>query len=117
MKAPPFALLALRFPTHVYSDKLAWLHRWTGRFIYILTVAHVGLWSVQLATDKRVGINGGGIAWAYAFSYPKFIFGIIVSRHFPTRPVLAVVNVCANLIGLHMHDTTCDSFISIISTL
>src|ERR1700733_9515403 len=79
LKAPPFAVLALRFPAHVYSDKLGWLHRWTGRFIFGLTIAHVALWSVQLGRDRRVGINGGGIAWIYAFEYDKFIFGIIVS--------------------------------------
>lgn len=81
LKAPPFALFSLRFPAHVYSDKLAWLHRWSGRFIYILTVAHAGLWSVQLARDTRVGIGGGGIAWLYAFNYDKFIFAIVVSLH------------------------------------
>ncbi|KAF8319297.1 hypothetical protein DL93DRAFT_2053769 [Clavulina sp. PMI_390] len=77
LKAPPFAVFALRFPAHVYSDRLAWLHRWTGRIIYTLTVAHVSLWSVQLTKDKRVGVNGGGIAWLYVFDYPKFIFGIV----------------------------------------
>ena len=82
LKAPPFAIFALPFPARVYSDKLAWLHRWTGRFIFFLTVAHVALWSVQLGRDRRVGINGGGIAWMYAFEYDKFIFGIIVSVFF-----------------------------------
>ncbi|KAF9516391.1 hypothetical protein BS47DRAFT_1341050 [Hydnum rufescens UP504] len=73
LKAPPFALFALRFPLQLHSDKLAWAHRWLGRIIYICTVAHVATWSVQLARDHRAE---AGPAWKFMFIYPKFIYAI-----------------------------------------
>ncbi|KAF8310032.1 hypothetical protein DL93DRAFT_2062436, partial [Clavulina sp. PMI_390] len=79
LKAPPFAVIALRFPAQLHSDQLGWLHRSIGRIVYLLTLAHVTLWSVQLSKDKRVGITDGQAAWVYAFGYPKFIFGIMVN--------------------------------------
>lgn len=72
LKTPPFALIALITETHF--DKLSWFHRWLGRFIWLLTALHVGLWSVQLATDKR----DGEMAYTHAWLYRKFIFGWIV---------------------------------------
>ncbi|KAL1747574.1 hypothetical protein HDZ31DRAFT_31801 [Schizophyllum fasciatum] len=75
LKAPPFAILALPFTVQMHFDKLSWLHRWTGYLIYLLTVLHVALWSVQLATEKRD--RTGKIAYTYAFGYQKFIFGWI----------------------------------------
>lgn len=117
LKSPPFAIFSLRFPTQTYSDKLTWLHRWTGRFIYILTVAHVALWSVQLARDRRVGINGGGIVWVYAFSYPKFIFGIIVSRILDLSS-LTVSNLTALVVlGVCIYDASRHAFVPCIPTL
>ena len=80
LKAPPFALFALPFSLQLHSDKLAWVHRWLGRLIYICTVAHVATWSVQLARDHRGGTKSGP-AWKYMFIYPRFIFAIAVSRH------------------------------------
>jgi hypothetical protein len=41
LRAPPFAVFALSFTTHLSFDKLAWLHKWSGRFIFVLAVAHV----------------------------------------------------------------------------
>ncbi|KAI5833958.1 hypothetical protein K523DRAFT_331596 [Schizophyllum commune Tattone D] len=75
LKSPPFAILALPFTVQMHFDKLSWLHRWTGYLIYLLTVLHVGLWSVQLATEKRE--RTGKVAYTYAFGYQKFIFGWI----------------------------------------
>lgn len=80
LKAPPFAVLAIRFTTQLYFDKLAWLHRWTGRLIWLATVAHVTLWSVQLAKDTRP--NTGITAYSYAWSFPRFLWGWVVSRTF-----------------------------------
>ncbi|TRM56221.1 hypothetical protein BD626DRAFT_551656 [Schizophyllum amplum] len=75
LKAPPFALLALPFTVQMHFDKLSWLHRWTAYLIYLLTVLHVALWSVQLATEKRE--YTGKVAYTYAFGYQKFIYGWI----------------------------------------
>jgi hypothetical protein len=77
LKRPPFAIFAIPFFTHIHSDKLIWLHRWIGRFIYALVVLHATLWSVQLFRDKR--IDTGDVAYVYAWHYQKFIFAWTVS--------------------------------------
>lgn len=103
LKAPPFALLALPFVTQLHSDKLAWLHRWSGRIIYLLTVAHIATWSVQLTNDHRAG-GAGGTAWGYVILYDKFIYAIIVS------PLCCFCTTFPNThssdpLGVFMHDT------------
>ncbi|KIK57782.1 hypothetical protein GYMLUDRAFT_1010241 [Collybiopsis luxurians FD-317 M1] len=75
LKAPPFALFALPFTTQLYFDKLAWLHRWSGRLIWLITLLHVVLWSVQLLVDRRS--TTGNIGYTYAWQYEKFIYGWI----------------------------------------
>lgn len=74
LKSPPFAILV--YTVHLHFDKLAWLHRWTGRLIWLLTGFHIAFWSVQLVQDRRVGT--GKIAYTYAWEYEKFIYGWIV---------------------------------------
>lgn len=78
LKAPPFAIFALPFTTQMYFDKLAWLHRWSGRLIWFITFLHVALWSVQLLLDHRS--TTGKIGYTYAWEYDKFIYGWIVRR-------------------------------------
>ncbi|KAF9075255.1 hypothetical protein BDP27DRAFT_40649 [Rhodocollybia butyracea] len=73
LKAPPFAIFALSFTTQMYFDKLAWLHRWSGRLIWFMTLLHVVFWSVQLLRDHRP--TTGKIAYAYVWQYDKFIYG------------------------------------------
>jgi hypothetical protein len=80
LKAPPFALFALPFTLQFHSDKLSWLHRWSGRLIWLITACHVVLWSVQLATDQRPETDHS--AYYYAWKYNKFIFGWIVRSLF-----------------------------------
>ncbi|CAE6442239.1 unnamed protein product [Rhizoctonia solani] len=75
LKAPPFAVFALPFTTQMHFDKLALLHRWSGRIIWIITTIHVATWGVQLGRDKRHG--KGGIGWDYVWVYPLFIYGLI----------------------------------------
>ncbi|KAH7926310.1 hypothetical protein BV22DRAFT_365979 [Leucogyrophana mollusca] len=75
LKAPPFALFAIPFMIQLFFDKMAWLHRWSGRLIWFLATVHVALWSVQLARDKRAGT--GSVAYTYAWSYEPFIYGWI----------------------------------------
>ncbi|KAF7440529.1 hypothetical protein PC9H_000875 [Pleurotus ostreatus] len=73
LKAPPFALFAIPFTTQFYFDKLSWLHRWSGRLIWMVSALHVLLWSVQLSLDRR---EGTGVApYVYIWRYPKFIYG------------------------------------------
>ncbi|KAF9053720.1 hypothetical protein BDZ89DRAFT_1153422 [Hymenopellis radicata] len=73
LKAPPFAIFALPFTTQIHFDKLSWLHRWTGRLIYLITLLHVAFWSIQLLNDRRP--RDGKIAYTYAWQYEKFIYG------------------------------------------
>jgi hypothetical protein len=80
LKAPPFAIFAIPFMVQLYSDKLAWLHRWSGRLIWLMSTVHVVLWSVQLVRDRRD--TTGQIALVYAWQQPKFICGWIVRNQF-----------------------------------
>ncbi|KAF9500837.1 hypothetical protein BDN71DRAFT_1380914 [Pleurotus eryngii] len=73
LKAPPFALFAIPFTTQFYFDKLSWLHRWSGRLIWMVSALHVLLWSVQLSLDRREGT--GVVPYVYIWRYPKFIYG------------------------------------------
>lgn len=77
LKAPPFAVFAIPFMVQLYFDKLAWLHRWSGRFIWLVSAAHVATWMVQLVTDIRPGT--GKIALTYAWNETRFICGWVVS--------------------------------------
>ncbi|KAF8447432.1 hypothetical protein L210DRAFT_3391034 [Boletus edulis BED1] len=75
LKAPPFAIFAIPFMIQLYFDKLAWLHKWAGRLIWLLVSIHVALWSIQLAKD--VNPSTGRVAYSYAWSYTPFIYGWI----------------------------------------
>ncbi|OJA10566.1 hypothetical protein AZE42_03146 [Rhizopogon vesiculosus] len=75
LKSPPFAIFAIPFMIQLFFDKLAWLHRWTGRLIWFLTSVHIAFWSVQLVRDRNP--STGRIAYVHAFSYTPFIFGWI----------------------------------------
>ncbi|KAG7092482.1 hypothetical protein E1B28_008834 [Marasmius oreades] len=74
LKAPPFAILALP-TTQLHFDKLSWLHRWSARLLYLITLLHVVLWSVQLSLDVRR--TTGQTGYVYAWQYQKFLFGWI----------------------------------------
>ncbi|KAG8940828.1 hypothetical protein FRC04_005009 [Tulasnella sp. 424] len=75
LKAPPFAIFAIPFTIQIHFDKLARLHRWTGRLIWFITTIHVVTWGIQLFIDERHGHKG--IAWKFVWVYNKFIFGVI----------------------------------------
>ncbi len=86
LKAPPFAVFAIPFLIQVHFDKLARLHRWTGRLIWIITTVHVATWGVQLGRDKRGTGNrlyADSPAWMFVWQYPLFIEGVIVSKVYP----------------------------------
>lgn len=76
LKAPPFAVFAIPFMIQLYFDKLAWLHRWSGRLIWLTSTAHVVLWTVQMVTEHRP--STGQIVLKYAFLEMRFIWGWIV---------------------------------------
>jgi hypothetical protein len=94
LKAPPFAILAIPFLIQVHFDKLARLHRWTGRLIWFIVTIHVITWGIQLVHDKRGSGNREHIhssAWLFVWQYPLFIEGVIVStRLFSTRSTAEV---------------------------
>ncbi|KAL4067986.1 hypothetical protein V8B97DRAFT_1866638 [Scleroderma yunnanense] len=75
LKAPPFALFAIPYMVQFFFDKLVWLHRWSGRLIWLLTSIHVVLWSIQLVCDHNP--NTGRSAYIHAFTYPPFLYGWI----------------------------------------
>ncbi|RPD66223.1 hypothetical protein L226DRAFT_566683 [Lentinus tigrinus ALCF2SS1-7] len=70
LKSPPFAIFSISCLVQFYCDKLLWLHKWSARLIFFLTVLHVAFWSVQLLIESR----NGKVAYFYAWSYQKFIF-------------------------------------------
>lgn len=98
VKTPPFAIFALPFTTQTHFDKLAWLHRWSARLIWVITSLHSIMWSVQLSLDRRAGT--GNIAYVYAWQYNKFIYGSVV-RHFRHR---AFMGLTVNTSGLCPYD-------------
>ncbi|KAH9901014.1 hypothetical protein C8Q73DRAFT_786424 [Cubamyces lactineus] len=75
LKSPPFALFSLPCLVQLYCDKLLWLHKWSARLIYFLTVLHVAFWSVQLVIERRP--TTGKIAYVYAWQYEKFLYAWI----------------------------------------
>ncbi|KIJ44052.1 hypothetical protein M422DRAFT_252545 [Sphaerobolus stellatus SS14] len=68
------AIFALPFTIQLYNDKLAFLHRWAGRLIWLVSALHVTLWSIQLSRDKRSSFDPTS-AFSFAFDYTKFIYG------------------------------------------
>lgn len=103
LKAPPFALFAIPFTTQFYFDKLSWLHRWSGRLIWMVSALHVLLWSVQLSLDRR---EGTGVApYVYIWRYPKFIYGwtvcyLFLTTNLPRRALTP------HLLGIYDNDRT-----------
>jgi hypothetical protein len=84
LKAPPLAVFAIPYLLQIHFDKLARLHRWTGRLIWFITTVHVFTWSVQLGRDKRGTGNlkhPHASAWLFVWQYPLFVEGVIVRRH------------------------------------
>ena len=77
LKAPPFAVFAMPYMIQLHFDKLALLHKWSGRIVWLISAVHVILWSIQLSTDVRP--ETGDHIWPYAWQYQKFIYGWIVS--------------------------------------
>ncbi|KAG1905591.1 uncharacterized protein F5891DRAFT_1125682 [Suillus fuscotomentosus] len=94
LKAPPFAIFAIPFMIQFFFDKLAWLHRWTGRLIWFLTSIHVALWSVQLVQDHNS--STGRVAYVYAFSYMPFIFGWVAFALLTSIIVLSMNSIRRN---------------------
>jgi hypothetical protein len=81
LKAPPLAVFAIPYLLQIHFDKLARLHRWTGRLIWFITTIHVFTWSVQLGRDKRGTGNlqhPHASAWMFVWQYPLFVEGVIV---------------------------------------
>ena len=95
LKSPPFALFALPFTAQLHFDKLSWMHRWSGRLIWLLSTLHVVFWCMQLSRDRRTSAFAGSksnsvrdkpleLAWAYT----RFLYAWIVSSNrFVYRPV------------------------------
>ncbi|KAF7976337.1 hypothetical protein HWV62_7072 [Athelia sp. TMB] len=73
LKAPPFAIFAISFMIQLQFDKLSWLHRWSGRLIWLVTAAHVALWTVQMCLEVRP--ETGKKAIVYAWDEIRFIWG------------------------------------------
>lgn len=76
LKAPPIAIFSLRPFTHLFSDKLAALHRTAAWLVWIVTSAHVGLWTAQLFIDTR-GDGSGRKVWFVVWLKWRFIFGAV----------------------------------------
>ncbi len=76
LKAPPFAILAIRGFMQIHADKLELLHRWTGRIIWLVTTLHVALWTVQLFTNNR-GSGDTRKVWFVIWIYDKFIWAVV----------------------------------------
>jgi hypothetical protein len=76
LKAPPFAIFAVPFMIQLHFDKLAYLHRWSGRLIWLISTAHVAMWTIQLVRDRRE--STGNMALFYAWQESKFIYGWVV---------------------------------------
>jgi len=72
IKQWPFAVFATPYTVEFHFDKLVWLHRWTGRFIFFLSALHVLLWSVQLTV---VDHRHGHFAYRYVWLHINFVYG------------------------------------------
>ena len=86
LKAPPFALFAIPFLIQIHFDKLARLHRWLGRLIWLVTTVHVITWGTQLYNDRRGSSgrdNADKSAWYFVWLYPLFIEGVVVRSRSP----------------------------------
>ncbi|WWD19765.1 hypothetical protein CI109_104229 [Kwoniella shandongensis] len=73
LKAPPFAVFAIRPFTHLFADKLALFHRASAWLVWGFTTIHVVLWTIQLFQDQR---NGRAV-WFLLWTSPRLIFGVI----------------------------------------
>lgn len=100
LKSPPFALFAFPFTIGLHFDKLAFLHRWTGRLIWLLSTLHVIFWCLQLLKDRRTSPWAGTkyntlrdkpleLAWAYI----RFIYAWIVRLPL-TSTFTSIANPC-----------------------
>lgn len=77
LKAPPFAIFAIPYTAQLHFDKLVRLHRWAGRLVFLVVLAHVVMWCIELGRNRRP--STGELVWGYVFLYNKFIFGWVVS--------------------------------------
>lgn len=73
LKSPPVAFLSFRVFTHLWSDKLAWLHRASAWLVWVLTTVHIVLWTIQLFKDQIKG----KAAWIAMWTNYRFIFGAV----------------------------------------
>lgn len=117
LKAPPLAVFAIPYLVQIHFDKLARLHRWTGRLIWFITTVHVFTWSVQLGRDKRGTGNAkyrDAPVWMFVWQYPLFIEGVIVRLNslspFRSRlpaempPSRQVANLSCLFLGIYRFD-------------
>lgn len=83
LKQIPFALFSTKLLGGIAFDRLSFLHKWGGRFVWLFATAHVVLWSVQLEQDQAFGTS----IWGFVFLWTKFRWGF-VSYGFMTLLVL-----------------------------
>jgi Ferric reductase like transmembrane component len=110
LKSPPFALFSLPFLIQIYNDKLAFLHRWAGRLIWLVTTLHVALWGMQLSRDKRSTDNSSSV-WLFAFQYDKFVFGWLVgfSLYYTFDQFSLIISFVD--LGIHLSNASCCIFL------
>jgi hypothetical protein len=93
IKQAPFAIFSIPHTMEFHFDKLVWLHRWTGRFIYFLAALHVIFWSVQLTfIDHRRGT----VAYHYVWLHINFVYGWIAFGFFTLLILLSIPYIRTN---------------------
>lgn len=100
LKAAPFAIFSSPYFVQLCFDKLAFLHRWCGFLVWVLTTLHTIFWSVQLASDHRP--STGQMVYTYAWQYDKFRYAWVVSAS--TGIVYHVNNIC-RLMGASLYSS------------
>ena len=73
LKAPPVAVLSIKWLTHLFADKLASFHRLSAWIVWIATTVHVVLWTIQLFQDSY---NGKKV-WVVMWTNYRFIAGSV----------------------------------------
>jgi hypothetical protein len=92
LKQIPFALLSTRLLGGLAFDRLAFMHKWGGRVVWVFATLHVSLWSVQLAQDQAFGES----MWAIVFMWTKFRWGFVSYGFFTLLVLLSVGPIRAN---------------------